>query len=132
MKKICQALSLLLPILLLPVSSLALEIGARGYYWFPSLDGTVEVDKASIRGTTIDFDEDLGIEDEDYPFFEVFIGFGNHRLCFIHADIDYLGRKSLTRQITFAGKTYPTGALVTSSIQYKMMDFCYQYDFLNS
>jgi outer membrane protein len=131
MKKICLALSLLLPILLLPVSSLAFEIGARGYYWFPSLDGTVEVDKASIRGTTIDFDEDLGIEDEDYPFFEVFIGFGNHHLYFIYTDIDYLGRKSLTRQITFGGKTYPTGALVTSSMKYTMMDFCYQYDFVN-
>ena len=131
MKKICLALSLLLPILLLPLSSPAFEIGARGYYWSPSLDGTVEVDKASIIGTTIDFDEDLGIEDGDYSFFEVFAGVGNHHLCFIHADIDYSGRKTLTRQIIFRGKTYPISALVTSSIQYKMMDFSYQYDFLN-
>jgi len=131
MKKIYLALSLLLPVLLLPVSSLAFEIGARGYYWFPTLDGTVKVDEASIIGTTIDFDKDLGIEDENYPSVEVFVGGGNHHLYFIHTEIDYSGRKTLTREIKFEGKTYPVSALVTSSIQYKMMDFCYQYDFLN-
>jgi len=131
MKKIYLALSLLLPVLLLPVSSLAFEIGARGYYWFPTLDGTVKVDEASIIGTTIDFDEDLGIEDENYPSVEVFVGGGNHHLYFIHTEIDYSGRKMLTREIKFEGKTYPVSALVTSSIQYKMMDLLYQYDFLN-
>lgn len=131
MKKTCLALSLLFLVLLLPVSSLAFEIGARGYYWFPSLDGTVKVDEATIVGTTIDFDEDLGIEDEDYPSVEVFVGGGNHHLSFTYTDIDYSGRKTLTRQIIFGGKTYQVSDLVTSSIQYKMMDFCYQYDFLN-
>ena len=131
MKKIYLALSLLLPVLLLPVSSLAFEIGARGYYWFPTLDGTVKVDETSIIGTTIDFDEDLGIEDENYPSVEVFVGGGNHHLYFIHTEIDYSGRKMLTREIIFEGKTYPVSALVTSSIQYKMMDLLYQYDFLN-
>ncbi len=131
MKKIYLALSLLLPVLLLPVSSLAFEIGARGYYWFPTLDGTVKVDEASIIGTTVDFDEDLGIEDENYPSVEVFVGGGNHHLYFIHTEIDYSGRKMLTREIIFEGKTYPVSALVTSSIQYKMMDLLYQYDFLN-
>jgi len=131
MKKIYLALSLLLPVLLLPVSSLAFEIGARGYYWFPTLGGTVKVDEASIIGTTIDFDEDLGIEDENYPSVEVFVGGGNHHLYFIHTEIDYSGRKMLTREIKFGGKTYPVSALVTSSIQYKMMDLLYQYDFLN-
>ena len=131
MKKIYLALALLLPVLLLPVSSLAFEIGARGYYWLPTLDGTVKVDEASIIGTTIDFDEDLGIEDENYPSVEVFVGGGNHHLYFIHTEIDYSGRKMLTKEIKFGGKTYPVSALVTSSIQYKMMDLLYQYDFLN-
>ena len=131
MKKIYLALSLLLPVLLLPVSSLAFEIGARGYYWFPTLDGTVKVDEASIIGTTIDFDKDLGIEDENYPSVEVFVGGGNHHLYFIHTEIDYSGRNMLTKEIKFGGKTYPVSALVTSSIQYKMMDLLYQYDFLN-
>jgi outer membrane protein len=131
MKKIYLALSLLSAALLLPVSSLALEIGARGYYWFPSLAGTAKVDEASIVGTAIDFDEDLGIEDENYSFVEVFVGVGNHHLSFINTNIDYSGTNTLTRDITFKGETYPVSALVASSIEYRMMDFLYQYDFLD-
>jgi len=131
MKKTCLALPLLLVVLLLPLSSLAFEIGARGYYWFPSLDGTVKVDEANIIGTTIDFDNDLGIEDEDYPSGEVFVGFGRHHLSLTYTDIDYSGSHTLTRTIWFKGKPYTIGSLVTSSIEYQMIDFHYQYDFLD-
>ena len=131
MKKTHLFLPLLLAVLLIPVSSSAFEIGARGYYWFPTLDGTVKVDEASIIGETIDFDKDLGIEDENYPSVEVFVGGGNHHLSFTYTDIDYSGRKTLTREIQFGGETYSASDTVTSSIQYKMMDLLYQYDFLN-
>ncbi len=131
MKKTHLFLPLLLAVLLIPVSSSAFEIGARGYYWFPTLDGTVKVDEASIIGETIDFDKDLGIEDENYPSVEVFVGGGNHHLSFTYTDIDYSGRKTLTREINFRGQIYHVSDTVTSSIQYKMMDFFYQYDFLN-
>ena len=131
MKKTHLFLPLLLAVLLIPVSSSAFEIGARGYYWFPTLDGTVKVDEASIIGDTIDFDKDLGIEDENYPSVEVFVGGGNHHLSFTYTDIDYSGKKTLTREIKFGGKTYSASDTVTSSIQYKMMDLLYQYDFLN-
>jgi len=131
MKKTYLALSLLLAVLLLPVSSLAFEVGARGYYWFPSLDGNVQVDEGSIVGDTIDFDKDLGIDDEDYPSVEAFIGLGNHHLSLTYTDIDYSGKKTLTRSIDFEGKTYPVGALVSSSIEFSMIDLHYQYDLLD-
>jgi len=131
MKKTYLALSLLLVVLLLPASSSAFEIGARGYYWFPSLDGNVKVDEASIIGTTIDFEKDLGIEDENYPACEVFLGGGRHHFSLTYTDIDYSGRKTLTRDITFNEEIYSISDLVTSFIEYKMMDFLYQYDFLN-
>jgi len=131
MRKIYVVLSLLLPALLLPLSSLAFEIGARGYYWFPSLDGTVKADKASIIGTTIDFEKDLGIEDEDYPSVEVFVGGGNHHLSLTYTDIEYSGRKKITTDIIFKGETYTATYTVDSSIEYKMMDLHYQYDFLD-
>jgi len=131
MKKTCLTLPLLVAMLLLPLSSLAFEIGARGYYWFPSLDGTVKVDEANIIGTTIDFDNDLGIEDEDYPSGEVFVGFGRHHLSLAYTDVDYSGSKTLTKTIWFKGKPYTGGSRVTSSIEYQMIDFHYQYDFLD-
>jgi len=131
MKKTYLASSLLLLALLLPASSLAFEIGARGYYWFPSLDGTARVDENGIVGSTVDFEKEFGIEDENYPSFEVFLGGGRHHLSFIYTNIDYSGRKTLTREIIFNGETYSINDLVTSSIEYKMMDLFYQYDFLN-
>jgi outer membrane protein len=131
MKKTYLALSLLLAVLLLPVSSLAFEVGARGHYWFPSLDGIVQVDEGGIIGTTIDFDKDLGIDDENYPSVEAFIGLGNHHLSLTYTNIDYSGKKTLTRDINFEGETYSVGALVSSSIEYSMLDLHYQYDLLD-
>jgi len=131
MKKIYLALSLLLVALLLPASSSAFEIGARGYYWFPSLDGNVQVDETAIIGTTINFEKDLGIEDENYPSVEVFLGGGKHHLSLTYTNIDYSGEKTLTRIITFNGQDYAINAVVNSSIEYRMMDLYYQYDFLN-
>ena len=131
MKKTYFVLSLLFVTFFLPASTFAFEIGARGYYWFPSLDGNVKVDEASIIGTTIDFENDLGIEDENFPSVEVFLGGGRHHLSLTYTDIDYSGQKKLTRDITFNGETYNIDELVTSSIEYKMMDLHYQYDFLD-
>jgi outer membrane protein len=131
MKKTYLALSLLVVTLLLPASTLAFEIGARGYYWFPSLDGNVKVDEAATIGDTINFENDLGIEDENYPSVEVFLGGGKHHLSLTYTNIDYSGKKTLTRQITFNGVVYNVNELVESSIEYKMMDLHYQYDFLN-
>ena len=131
MKKTYLALSLLLAVALLPVSSFAFEIGARGYYWFPSLDGDVKVDKAGTIGTKIDFDKDLGIDDEDYPSVEAFVGLSNHHLSLAYTEIDYSGKKTLTRDINFRGQTYTVNAPVNSSIEYRMIDFHYQYDFLD-
>jgi outer membrane protein len=125
------ALSLWCTVLALPVTSVAFEIGARGYYWFPSLDGTVKVDEAGLIGTTIDFESDLGIEDENYPSVEVFAGLGKHHLSLTYTDFDYSGRKTLTRDIVFKGDTYPAGAVATSSIETTMIDFHYQYDFVD-
>jgi outer membrane protein len=129
MKKIYLALSLLLAVVLLPVSSLAFEIGARGYYWFPSLDGNVKVDEAGIIGTTIDFDKDLGIEDENYPSIEAFVGLGSHHLSLTYTEIDYSGTKQLSETKYFKGQPYD--GTVDSSIEYRMIDFHYQYDFLD-
>jgi len=131
MKKTYLALSLLLVALLLPAASSAFELGARGYYWFPSLDGKVNVDEAASIGDTINFEKDLGVKDENYPSFEVFLGGGRHHLSLTYTNIDYSGRNTLTEDIIFNGETYTATSLVESSIEYKMMDLLYQYDFLN-
>ena len=125
------ALSLLLVTLFLPASTFAFEIGAQGYYWFPSLDGNVKVDKAGIIGSTIDFEKDLGIEDENYPSVEVLLGSGRHHLSLAYTSIHYSGYNTPSRPITFNGQTYNTTDTIDSSIEYRTFDLHYQYDFLN-
>jgi outer membrane protein len=131
MKRTYYTLAFFLALALIPLTSSAFEIGARGYYWFPSLDGTVQADEASIIGTTIDFENDLAIEDEDFPSVEAFVGVGKHHLDLGYTKIDYSGSNVLTRTIIFNGETYPISSLVSSSIEYKMIDFHYQYDLID-
>jgi len=131
MKRTYCALALFLALALIPLASSGFEIGARGYYWFPSLDGKVRVDEAGIIGDTIDFENDLAIEDEDYPSVEAFVGIGKHHLDLGYTKIDYSGSNVLSRTIIFNRETYPVSSLVSSSIEYKMIDFHYQYDFIN-
>ena len=131
MKRTYCTLALFLALVLIPFTLSAFEIGARGYYWFPSLDGKLRVDEAAIIGDTIDFENDLAIEDEDYPSVEAFVGFGKHHLDLGYTKVDYSGSNVLTRTIIFNGETYPVSSPVSSSIEYKMIDFHYQYDFIN-
>jgi outer membrane protein len=131
MKKIYLTLLFVLAVMVVPASLSAFEIGARGYYWFPSLEGNVKVDADGIAGTSIDFEKDLGIDDENYPTIEVFIGAGRHHLNLAYTNIEYSGVKTLTRTIVFDGEFYNVGELVSSSIEYRQIDFGYQYDFLN-
>ena len=131
MRRTYCTLALFLALVLMPFTSSAFEIGARGYYWFPSLDGKVRVDEAVTIGDTVDFENDLAIEDEDYPSGEAFVGVGKHHLDLGYTKVDYSGRNKLTRTIYFNGEPYWTGEVVSSSIEYKMIDFHYQYDFIN-
>ena len=52
----------------------AFELGARGLYWFPSLTADIKVDDGGVTGDKINLKDTLGIEDESYPSFEVFLG----------------------------------------------------------
>ena len=109
----------------------AFEIGVRGYYWFPDFSGTVKVDDQGISGTTIDFESDLGMEEESYPVIEAFIGAGNHHLSAAYYKADYSGTSTLTRNITFNGITFPVSALTASSLEYNAYDVMYWYDIID-
>ncbi len=131
MKKMYLVLVLALAVSVIPALSSAFEIGARGYYWFPSLDGNIKVDEGGVIGTNIDFEDDLGLDDDEFPTVEVFVGAGKHHLSLAFTDVDYSNSKMLTRSIDFDGRTYLDNSLVASSIEYQMIDFHYQYDLVD-
>jgi len=113
------------------IPALAFEVGVRGYYWFPGLSGDLRVDGNGVTGTTIDLEDDLGMDDKSYPVIEIFGGLGNHHLSFSYYSCDYEGSKTLSKTIDFNGLNYTVTTLVNTSLEYDVYDFMYQYDLLD-
>jgi hypothetical protein len=109
----------------------AIEIGVRGHYWLPGLEGDVKVDGDDISGTKIDFASDLGINEESYPVIEAFAGIGKHHLSLSYYNAKYEGEKVLDEEIAFNGSIYYGSEEVTSKFDYSMLDFEYRYDLLD-
>jgi len=106
----------------------ALEFGARGTYWFPSLKATM---KAGNAGTEINVKDDLGISDNSTYSVEAFAGIGKHHLALSYTPLDYTARKNITKTINFNNQTYSIGSDVSSDLHLKMFDAEYRYDLLN-
>lgn len=130
MKRISVIL-LVLGLVCVPFSAYSLEVGVRGYYWFPELDEDITVDEGDVLGTKIDFEDDLGMDNEDYPMVEAFVGFGNHHLSVSAMQVDYSGSETLTTQMVFKGETYAISENVKSSFKHDMVDAEYQYDIID-
>ena len=131
MKKI---LILCLSVLTLVVTAMpaqGFEAGARAYYWFPSLDGHIEYSDNSLSGTKLNLKDDLGFDNESYPFGGIFLGLGDHHLSFSFYRANYEGKETLTQDINFGGQTFPVGDKIKSTLDYDVYDFTYQYDVLD-
>jgi outer membrane protein len=106
----------------------AFEIGARAYYWFPSLKAAL---KAGSSGTEFNIKDDLGISDSNTYSVETFAGLGNHHLTLSYTPLDYSADKNITRTINFNNKTYAAGSGVKTDLRLRMLDAEYRYDLLN-
>ncbi len=106
----------------------AFEIGARGYYWFPSLKATI---KAGSFGTEVNLKDDLGIGNSNTYSLEAFAGIGNHHLSLSYTPLDYSASTNITKTINFNNKIYGVGTSVNTDLRLKMFDAEYRYDLLN-
>ncbi len=131
MRKIVFVLTCNFLIIAMAVPAVAFELGVRGIYWFPGFSGDVKVDGDGIVGTTLDLEDDLGLEDESYPVIEIFTGIGKHHLSISFYNADYSASKTLNKDIYFNGKLFNVNTLVESSLEYDVYDFMYQYDLLD-
>ena len=82
MKKILLLCIIALTLMATALPVQAFEAGVRAYYWFPALDGDIKYSDNSLAGTKLDLEDDLGFDEEYYPFGEIFLGLGNHHLSF--------------------------------------------------
>ncbi|OPY17749.1 MAG: hypothetical protein A4E74_01058 [Syntrophus sp. PtaB.Bin075] len=109
----------------------ALELGARAYYWFPSINADMRADEDGSRGTELDLEDDLGMGDENYPSVEIYGGVGRHHLSLMYTPIDYSGSTILNQDIRFEGKAYSRGTAVDADLEAWMLDLEYQVDLIN-
>jgi len=104
------------------------EVGARGAYWFPKLTGNAQTD---VTGDTrFDFKDTLGVGDENIPFGEAYLRFGNTTLRVGYTQVDFDGEKELTQTVVFNGTTFSATDNVISALDMKMLDGEVQFDFL--
>jgi outer membrane protein len=118
--------------LCLAAPAAAFELGARGIYWFPSLTADVKVDDGGVAGDRINVKDTLGIKDESYPGFDVFLGHNRHRLTVAYTPISYSGATMLNQNIVFNGQTFTLNTQVKSSLDLRMLDVDYRYAFLDA
>jgi len=109
----------------------AFEIGARGLYWLPSFSADIKVDGAGLVGNTLNLKDTLGVKDESFPSFEVFVGHGRHHLNVAYTPMAYSGSTSLTRDITFHGRTFAVNSKVDTDLKLRMFDLDYRYTLLD-
>ncbi len=131
MRKFLFFMTCVVLIIAMTVPAMAFELGVRGTYWFPDISGDVKVDGDGIRGTTLDLEGDLGLEEESYPVIEIFAGIGKHHLSLSHYNADYSARNTLNKDIYFDGKLFNINTVVETSLEYEVYDFMYQYDLLD-
>ncbi|MCX5831990.1 MAG: hypothetical protein NT140_08905 [Deltaproteobacteria bacterium] len=110
----------------------AFEIGARGYYWFPTLKTDMKVDASGTPGTEFNVKDDLGMGTKAYPAIEVFGGLGKQHVSLLYTQADYSGSSTLSSPINFDGTSFATGVAVESSLKIRMLDVAYKYDVIDT
>lgn len=107
-----------------------MDVGVRGYYWFPDLTAKVQTITPPAPDTMLDAKGDLGVKDEDFPSGEVFVRFGRVHLRVGYTPVSYDGNKSLTQAIVFNDRTFNAGVNVVSALDVTMLDGDVQIDLL--
>ena len=100
--------------------------------WFPTSDIFLSSESLGIPGTTIDFKNDLGLQDQKFPAFHVQLRPSKrNKLRFQLVPIDFTQTATLTRDVVFNGQRYSIGLPVTSSLDWKAYRFGYEFDFIS-
>src|SRR5262245_24031444 len=126
----CLPLALAM-ILATPTATFAVGdwIGVEGSMWRQSQDGTASIDGDILGGTTIDFQDTLGLEKNDDTLMgRVWFRFGRTHLNFDYFDSERTGDTILSQSFVFNDTVYTAGQALSSDLQVKL----YQAHFLFS
>jgi len=103
----------------------------EGNYWMPRLSADARFTDNGI-GTEFDLEDDLGIDDEDFPGGRIEFRLGkNHRLRLGYTRVNYEGDNVLTRTIVFGEETYNKDARVLSEFDMHYGQIGWTWQFIN-
>ncbi|MDA8019082.1 MAG: hypothetical protein MPN21_16700 [Thermoanaerobaculia bacterium] len=116
--------------LLTPVEAQVLDrFELRGGGETLDADSTVRVDDGATLGTSIDFEDDLGLEGETETFsIELAFRLGKrHQLGFSQRTLDRTGERRLDQSMTFQGFTFPFDVDTESHLDLEMTGVSYTF-----
>jgi hypothetical protein len=117
---------------LVPSEALALGdwVGVEPNIWRHSFRGTAAIDDGGGNGTTFDFQDTLGIEEDDSARVgRVWFRLGKSRLFLDYADTSRDGSAVLTADLDFHGVTYSAAETVTTDFDLTLLQATYRYTF---
>jgi len=99
--------------------------------WNPTLLGKISSDQFGIVGSDIDLTTDLGYQQTRFKDFRFVVRPAKkHKLRFQYTPASYEASTTFQRNIIFNGILYPVTVPVTSELNWDVMRFGYEYDFL--
>jgi hypothetical protein len=104
--------------------------GAAGW-WLPKADMSIASESLGLVGTTIDFKQDLGLQDQRFPELHLVLRPATkHKFRFQYIPIKYEQTATVRRAIVFNGQRYNLGLPVSSTLDWKAYRLGYEYDFV--
>lgn len=100
-------------------------------WWRPGQAIVLASDVPGVLGSSIDFARDLGFADRGLPDVQLVVkAAAKHRLRFEYIPIRYTAAAAPARALVFDGATYPAGAPIATTFDWKAWRIGYEYDFL--
>jgi len=100
-------------------------------WWRPSSDMSISSEGFGIPGTSIDFKNDLGMQDSTFPALSLVLRPArSHKFRLQYIPIKYEASATLRRSIIFNGQLYPLNLPINSTLDWKAYRFNYEFDFV--
>lgn len=107
-------------------------VEALGGFWNPTTQGSISSSEFGIPGDDIDFVDDLEFPNKRFTDFRFIIKPGRkHKLRVQYVPVTFSSEPILRRSVIFNGQIYDVGLPVTTSFDWKVWRFGYEWDFVS-
>jgi len=114
-----------------PATGELFHVEGSASFWLPSADMVIASEGLGIPGTSIDFKNDLGIQDKSFPALSLVLRPArSHKFRMQYIPIKYDASAVLRRPIIFNGQAYPLNLPVNTALDWKAYRFNYEFDFI--